>query len=70
MGGAGIASIALHAVLAVVVIFGMPSFGRPPPAIEETVVVELVSDLDVPTDEPAAPEQAATALRDQEAAKS
>ncbi|MGI9510643.1 MAG: hypothetical protein ACR2QJ_14980, partial [Geminicoccaceae bacterium] len=68
MGGASFVSVLFHAVMAVVLFFGLPSFGRLPPAIEETVVVELVDAIDDPTPEPPAPEQAATAERDQEAA--
>ncbi len=70
MSVAAIVSLIMHAAIAVVLFFGLPSFGRLPPVVEQTVVVELVDVVDDPPPEPAASDQAATAKRDQEAATS
>ena len=42
MGGAWVVSFIFHALVAVALVFGLPSFGRPPVEFEEVVTVELI----------------------------
>ena len=44
MGRGWLLSSLLHTALAVVLWFGLPSWGRPLPAIGDAIVVELVSE--------------------------
>jgi hypothetical protein len=52
MGRSWLLSSLLHAALAVVLWFGLPSWGRPLPAIESGITVELVSEADLGPPEP------------------
>jgi hypothetical protein len=58
MGRSGLLSSLLHTALAAVLWFGLPGWGRPLPAMDSAITVELVSEL--PEDRPA-PEVAAIA---------
>jgi hypothetical protein len=51
----------LHAVLAGLLYFGLPSLTRPPPAMEQAVTVELVTEVPETERQPPAPEVATTA---------
>jgi hypothetical protein len=59
MGRAWLFSSLMHTALAVLLYFGLPSFTRAPPGIEQFVTVELVSEP--PQAEPEAPEPAPAA---------
>jgi hypothetical protein len=52
MGRSWLLSSLLHAALAVVLWFGLPSWGRPLPAIESGITVELVTEADLAPPEP------------------
>jgi len=61
MGRAWLFSSLLHTALAVLLYFGLPSFTRAPPGIEQFVTVELVSEPPEAEPEPPEPAPAATA---------
>jgi hypothetical protein len=61
MGRSWLLSSLLHAGLAGLLYFGLPSFTRPPPAMEQAVTVELVTDVPDTEHQPPAPEVATTA---------
>jgi hypothetical protein len=61
MGRSWLLSSLLHAGLAGLLYFGLPSFMRPPPAMEQAVTVELVTDVPDTEHQPPAPEVATTA---------
>jgi hypothetical protein len=52
MGRSWLLSSLLHAALAVVLWFGLPGWGRPLPAIESGITVELVTEADLRPPEP------------------
>jgi hypothetical protein len=61
MGPAWLLSAVLHGALAALLYFGLPSLGRPPTAVEQSITVELVTENELTEAEPPAPAPVATA---------
>lgn len=70
MGSAWLLSALMHAALAVVLYVGLPDFSRLPPAMDQTIAVELVAEVPDTEPEPPAPAPAATAPRPEREAAS
>jgi hypothetical protein len=70
MGPAWLLSAILHGALAALLYFGLPSLGRPPTAIERSITVELVTEIEPTDPEPPAPAPVATAPEPERSAAS